>query len=135
MDIFEQFPSKYLKASDLRGQQARVVMEQVTTEDIGQDRRAILYFKGKQKGLVLNKTNASTIAESYGQNTDGWEGKEITLYPSKTDYQGKRVDCIRLQIDQPRPRRPQPTPAAAPAPVHDERNPPLREEMNDDIPW
>jgi hypothetical protein len=58
MKISEEFPSQYLKASDLGGRDIRVTMGRVEREKIGTDNKLVLYFKGKDKGLVLNKTNA-----------------------------------------------------------------------------
>ena len=71
MRISAAFPSKYLKAADLQGKQVTVVMSHVTMETIGDDERPVLYFKGKDKGLVLNKTNANTIADAFGDDTAG----------------------------------------------------------------
>ena len=48
-----------------------------------------MYFEGKPKGLVLNKTNANTISDAYGDETEHWEGKEIVLYEAEVEqYQG-----------------------------------------------
>lgn len=98
MNIKSAFPSKYLQASDLQGQEVGVQMAGVATETIGQDSRPVLHFVGKSKGLVLNKTNATMIALSYGDETDAWRGQAITLFPTETDYQGKRVACIRVKV-------------------------------------
>ena len=59
MRISSAFPSKYLKAADLQDKQVTVRMSHVETETIGDDDRPVLYFQGKEKGLVLNKTNAN----------------------------------------------------------------------------
>ena len=97
MRIGEAFPSNYIKASDLQGRDVSVVMADVKMEDIGSDHKPVLYFKGKEKGLVLNKTNGAMISEMYGDDTEDWFGKVIVLYPTKTDFQGKRVDAIRVK--------------------------------------
>jgi hypothetical protein len=138
MDINTAFPSKYLKASDLMGRNAKVVIGRVEVEMIGQDRRAILYFQGKEKGLVLNKTNANSIQDIWGPNTDVWEGKEITLYPTRVDYQGKRVDAIRVQVTPPVRQQPAPAQQAQ----YNDRNPPPANrpvdhdnDMDDSIPF
>ena len=63
MNINDAFPSKYLKASDLQGRTISVVMSRVEKEDIGKgEKKLILYFQGKQKGMVLNKTKANNIS-------------------------------------------------------------------------
>ena len=57
----------------------------------------VLSFDGTDKQLGLNKTNANTIAEGYGAETANWVGKQITVHPDRTDYNGKRVPCIRIR--------------------------------------
>jgi hypothetical protein len=94
------FPSKYLRCADLQGHEVKVKMDRCDLEDIGGDNefKPVLYFAGKQKGLVLNKTNAQKIAAAYGDETDEWAGQEIFLYPDKTQFQGQMVDCIRIRV-------------------------------------
>lgn len=109
MKIGAAFPGQYIKASDLDGRRVQVVIDRVEVEDIGGETKPILHFKGKTRGLVLNKTNAFSIAGIVGTDeTDEWAGHSVVLYPSKTDFQGKRVDCIR--IDPPDRAQAKPTP-------------------------
>lgn len=104
MNINEAFPSKYLAAADLKGVAVTLVMAHVTMEKIREDARPVLYFQGKEKGMVLNKTNGRTISQIYGGETEHWAGKSIRLFPTETDYQGKRVPCIRVGVPtKPRP--------------------------------
>jgi len=51
--------------------------------------------------LLLNKTNAATIAQLYGTNTAQWAGKLITLYPTTTSVGGAEKDCIRIKNQDP----------------------------------
>jgi hypothetical protein len=97
MNINEVFPSKFLKAADLSGTSPTVTIDQVKMEDIGDDRRAVVYFVGKEKGVVLNKTNANNIAEAYGFDTEGWTGKKVTLFTAWVDFQGKSMEAIRIR--------------------------------------
>ena len=103
MNINDAFPSKYLKASDLKGQAVLVVIARVDEEEIGDDKtmKMVAYFHGKERGIVLNKTNAQMIASKHGPETDGWAGAEIELYPDKTSFQGQLVDCLRVRIPVP----------------------------------
>jgi arabinogalactan endo-1,4-beta-galactosidase len=107
MKISSAFPSNYLKCSDLQDRNVKVLMDRVEMEDLGGDQKPILYFQGKDKGLVLNKTNSNNIAAAYGDDTEEWSGREIILYPAMTDFQGKTVPCIRVRAptakDRPRP--------------------------------
>jgi len=97
MDINGVFPSKYLKAADLQGRDVQVVMANVRIEDIGDGDKPVLYFQGKEKGLVLNKTNANNIAILYGSETNNWIGKPVTLYSAWVDFQGRSVEAIRVR--------------------------------------
>ena len=96
MNINDQFPTKYLKASDLGGQSVNVVMSHVANDKVGDDQKPILFFQGHQKGLVLNKTNARNVANIYGPETDGWQGKAMLLVPVMVDFQGQSTPALRL---------------------------------------
>jgi hypothetical protein len=97
MKIDDAFPSKYLKPADLQGRQVKLTICEVGMRQIGNDNKPVVYFEGKDKGLVLNKTNAVMISEiASSDDTDSWPGVAIMIYPTKTDYQGKRVDTIRV---------------------------------------
>jgi|SRR5689334_8541984 len=96
--VSEMFPSSYLKADDLQGREVTVVIDSWESETLGEETRPVLYFVGKQKGLVLNKTNANMVAEIAGTDEmNDWQGLRITIYPTRTDFQGKRVPCIRVK--------------------------------------
>lgn len=71
--------------------------EQMRTQEGDDVEKPVLYMKGAKKGLVLNKTNAESIAKLYGNDTDGWMGKKITLYPTTCKAFGQTVDCIRIR--------------------------------------
>lgn len=90
--------SNSLKAEDLRGHEIKVSIIGSEVKDFDNGKKIVLSFKGKDKTLVLNKTNARKIADANGWNTDDWVGKEVVLYPDKTEFNGKMVDCIRLRL-------------------------------------
>jgi len=98
MKIGSAFPSDYLKAADIpQGRRVTVTIENVTIEKLGEDQRPVVYFQGKDKGLVLNKTNANMICEiANSDETDNWTGVQIALYSTKVDFQGRRVDALRV---------------------------------------
>lgn len=98
MDIGAAFPSNWLKAADLQGRSVRVTIKEVVSEDIGDGHKPVVYFQKGNKGLVLNKTNAMAIAEIYGNDTDAWTGAIVEVFPDKTQFQGRRVDCLRVRV-------------------------------------
>lgn len=104
MKVSDMFPSKYLAASDLRGRDVAVTIDRIAHDSMrdpksGREiRKPVLYFERKQKGMVLNKTNAFAIAEILGEeNTEKWIGCEIVLIPTRTLVAGTEVDCIRVR--------------------------------------
>jgi hypothetical protein len=100
----DAFPSKWLSAADLRGKTHELTIEKVEMEDVGDTReKPVVYFTGKGKGLVLNITNANAIVDLFGDDTDGWKGRTIKLYPTRVDFKGKMVDAIRVKADDPAP--------------------------------
>ena len=91
--------------------------------------KPVLYFTKAKKGLVLNKTNSKVIIQAYGDDTDGWEGQPLILFPAMVDMRGDTVEAIRVRA---------PKPAAAAtrvaAPIkHDGLNP--LDPMDDEIPF
>lgn len=116
MNIDSAFPSAYLKASDLGTSQPVVTIERVEVEPVGRDKemKPILYFKGKEKGVVLNKTNSNMIATLTGsRDTDDWVGCQIRIYATTTEFGGETVECIRVKgIGGAQRQAPKPEPAA-----------------------
>lgn len=98
MKISQEFPSKYLKADDLDGREVRGTIANVEREKMGDDFKPVVYFKGKEKGVVLNKTNSFTIATAYGDDTEEWFGNDIILFSVMTEYGGKTTPAIRCRI-------------------------------------
>lgn len=107
----EFFQGKSLKADDIKGHEPVVTIEKVTTQDFDDGKKPIIHFVGKEKTLVCNKTNWNAIVDITGEDdSDNWTGMKIKLVVARVDYQGKRVDAIR--IDPPTtsgaPRKPAP---------------------------
>lgn len=102
------YDSDYLYAWDLGGKDVSVTIERVeagtlTGQQGRKTRKPVVYFRGAQKGLALNKTNGKTIAAMYGTDTAQWPGKAVTLYPTRTTMGGEEVDCVRIRPTPPKP--------------------------------
>ncbi len=110
----------YLKAADIKGKgQVPVTIADVTTHEFDEGQKLIISFKDKAKTMVLNKTNASIIAEILGDDTDQWPGGQISIYSARVEYQGNIVDGLRVVLpqgnitgEQPPPPTPEPTATA-----------------------
>ena len=103
-NMSQMFPSKWLRGPDLQGQEVPVVVSAVTLEEFDDQEKNTtaqkwcLWFTGKDKGLVLNKTNARTIADFYGDDTDDWMGRTVTLYPAMVTAFGKTTESVRVKV-------------------------------------
>ena len=144
MNINDAFPSNYLKASDLGDVQPVCTIDRIEVEPVGREKqmKPVLYFTGKTKGMVLNKTNSKKIAEIAGSNdTDDWHGVQVKLFATEVDFQGETVEAIRVKspVKVKAPARTA-VPARRPAPpAHDFEADALEPEMaaisDDEIPF
>ena len=97
MRISQAFPSNYIKAADLQGQVVRAVITDCQLEDLGGESKPVLRFQDKEKGMVLNKTNATTLADAFGDDTSGWRGKVIEIFSARVSFQGRMVDGLQVR--------------------------------------
>jgi hypothetical protein len=99
MKTSDMFPSKYMKGSDLKGETPTYEISSITQEEVGQDReqKFIAYFKGQQKGVVLNKTNCEVLEMLYGDDSDDWVGEPVLLFTMPVTFNGKTTNAIRFR--------------------------------------
>ncbi len=122
------FGGKSLKSEDIKGREPVVTIESVEMKKFDDGPKAIIRFAGKDKALICNRTNWNSIADILGaDDSDEWIGRRIKLVVARVDFQGKRVDAIRVD----------PAPSATAAaprrqPVEPVDNTPI---TDDDIPF
>jgi hypothetical protein len=119
-DIYPQ--SNSLKAEDLKGRAVQAQISDYKVQDFDKGKKIVLTFHGKEKTFVVNKTNAMIIASAYGSSPENWIDEVIELYPDKTLFQKKLVDCIRVRL---------PVKAAEPIQKVDKGR---LQDMDDDVP-
>lgn len=122
MKINDLHPSKYLKVTDLEGDQvftiAKVSFETLKDNDGNEEDKPVLWFLGVQKGLVLNPTNRKRIlAQHPAEDTDEWIGKQITLTQEWVEAFGKADFAIRVKVMPPQ-RKPVSNPATVVKSAH-----------------
>jgi hypothetical protein len=94
--------SRYLRAVDV-GDGAPFTIDHVTVETFKQDKGAdrekgVVWFRGEDRGLVLNVTLTVILRELFGVDLEGWKGKTITLHNDKSVRRGgKAVGGIRIK--------------------------------------
>lgn len=92
------FKSGFLKVDDLDGKPHKLTIKEIGefSPDEGNP-KPTLKFEETEKEFGLNKTNCNILADLIGsRDMDDWVGHRIKLYPTKTEFQGKRVPCIRI---------------------------------------
>lgn len=93
------YASPWLKAEDLQGRTVQVKIagasiEQLPQQDGSKQPKVVVSFVGKQKKLILNKTQHTTLCKLTGSDdTDDWRGVNVFLSPG-VSAQGK--DTINL---------------------------------------
>jgi hypothetical protein len=103
MKLTEMYPSSLLKSADVTdagGEMtltiAKIEMKEFDTDNGGKDKKPILVF-ANDKQMVCNKTNGTTLGEMFGNETDDWIGKSITLIVQNVDFAGKSTPAIRIR--------------------------------------
>lgn len=129
------FPSRFFRASDLPDEGLVVMIEKVALEPVadGEEPKLTASFVNQTKRLVVNKTNAESIAAIVGSDdVDDWPDHEVKLVKARVDFRGKRVDAIR--IDPPPPRGSKSRKRARSAPPQTDPDDPLPREDDDEAP-
>jgi hypothetical protein len=116
----------FLKTEDLQGRAVRAVIEAVLIEEVrgddGVEKKLVAHFVGKDKALILNRTNCESIEGIVGSDDfSAWAGHQVVLYPTTTKFGPKTVPCLRIRAVQ------------APAPVVPPPPPPPRVPGEDDM--
>lgn len=118
MKMGKAFPSKYVSAADIESPRVMTINEVVIVEfEEDGTEKPMMTFDRAVKGLILNKTNWLVTEELYGDETEGWRGKQIELYPTTTHFGGKMVPCVRVRA--PRSLQQEAPPIEAPVPEDD----------------
>lgn len=101
-DFDDIYGSKYFSAADLHGEMIRRKIGKVEIGDLrdkdgSNKRKFIIYFKGLDKPLVLNRINAQKLAASLGKDPTAWIGVVVELYAEMTSLgkEGVRMRTIR----------------------------------------
>jgi hypothetical protein len=126
-------PNEFLGAPDLKGRDVTLTIHDVRLEELTMtggvtETKPVMHFAEMQnrtgtdkKRLVLNKTNRRVIQRLYGDETDDWRGKRITLFPTTREADGKQIrnphnpggEAIRVRPQKPGGGR-SPSPAQPP---------------------
>lgn len=96
MRISDAFAKNYLRAEDFDTDGRVLIITSVEMETVGREQKLVAYLKDEDKAFPLNKTNAESIAELYGDDTDDWSNCAILVRQEMTQFENKRVPCMRV---------------------------------------
>lgn len=100
----KHFDYRFLSGDELDGEItvtiSRVVDEEVFNPSSNSKEKALaIYFEKAKKGIVLNKTNAKTIAKVVGSPyKEDWIGKKIIIYPKQGKFFGETMKVVRVKM-------------------------------------
>ena len=97
--------SRYIKAEDLETDR-KLRIKNVTEEQIGigadKEQKLVIWFTNDERGLVLNRVNNRTLRGAFGDDTAGWAGKIIVVFPAMAEFRGRMVPAVRVRIPPPK---------------------------------
>lgn len=103
--IDDLFPSNYLKAADVAHEPivtiSKVDREKMKSKEGKEELKPVIYFKEFEKGVVLNRTNATIIETLYGRDIDEWINARVQLYAPIVESFGERKPAIRIKEQKP----------------------------------
>lgn len=97
MKFSDKYKGAFFKASDIHLKPKRLTIAEITEEDVSGEPKVVVRFEKADQALVLNKTNASILADTWGDEMEDWCGKQVLLKSDRTQFSGKLVPCIRIE--------------------------------------
>ena len=121
-DYSDFYGGRFFKSEDLIGKPFVGVIEHVKGEKMQDGRmRAVVYFEGREKGIVLNATRHKfVVGATKSKNSDDWIGLKVGVRAGVTDFGGKDVGCIEFVM---------------PPKSEKQKAAEVKEELNDEVPW
>ena len=97
------FDYRFLSAEELSGE-TTVTIKEITTDEAfnGKSKETVhvLKFEGAKKGMILNKTNAKTLASiAKSPYIEDWIGLKIVLTSANVQAFGQTVPALRIKQD------------------------------------
>jgi hypothetical protein len=126
--ISSMYKNRFIKNYELSKEtRTPAIIANVTTEVFGNDFAEKLVVKlllqdGAERNLPLNQNNAQRLAAAFGDDTDDWHGHDVELWVEDVAFRGETVASVKIG---PAP------PSALPAPP----KPPVKDELDDEIPF
>lgn len=102
--VSKLFPGRFVRGEDVVGLEVPLVIRDVRLEKVftqaknKEEEKLVVYFEGKDKGVLLGKTRAMDIKSITGSDdTDNWKGKTVCMYVETKTTTKKTMHAIRFK--------------------------------------
>ena len=102
--VSKEFPSRFLKGDEIVGREVPVVIKEIRKENVysrqtnKNDQVLVVYFMGKERGVILKKERANDIKQIIGSDdTDNWLGRTVRMVTEKRKAGTGIYDVIRFK--------------------------------------
>jgi len=116
------FPSRWLKPEHITGEQMNAEILYLKEELVGppdqQALKPVLYLRGIEQPLILNKGNAAVCRAAFSDDERKWSGQWVILHRRRELIAGTWKDVIRIE-----------------APVKAQPNPDTTEPSEEELPF
>jgi hypothetical protein len=96
--------SDYITAVEIDKKELTMTIDRVVREKIAdiknpdkQKLKGVIFFKGVERGWVMNRTNVQCLIALFGVETDHWIGKRVTIYATPVKVGPKTELGIRIK--------------------------------------
>lgn len=98
----KMFVGDYIAAVEFDGKTPTMKIKSVDLvkledDDGRQKDKGVIFFEQTDRGWVLCKTNAICLAAMFGDDTNGWIGKRVTLHAVDVQVGRERMPGIRVK--------------------------------------
>ncbi len=99
----QEFPTRFLSGDEIGSRIVPVTIEEVKAELVkegtkDQERVLVVYFEGKDRGVVLKKERANELTSITGsEDSDDWKGKQVAMYTQKKKAFGETLNVIHFK--------------------------------------
>jgi len=101
---FDQlFPGRFIKAGEMHGKPVTLTLKSIYLDDLEKEdgttkAQAVATFVEIKREWAVNRTNASALRAMWGDDTDAWLGKRVTLFPEPdTTGMSESGVCLRVK--------------------------------------
>lgn len=91
----------FIAAVELEGKKPTLTIDRIQSVKLEQEDgrlkdKPVIFFKEIKRGWVICKTTAFCLGAMFGENTDGWIGKRVTLHSELVQVGAEKQPGIRV---------------------------------------